>query len=83
VAEGIKEAVAAKADILVICSSDDEYVTLAPEVKKHAGNAITVVAGFPKAIMDDLKAAGIQHFIHVKSDLLETLSGFQKELGIK
>lgn len=83
VAEGIKEAVAAKADILVICSSDEEYATLAPEVKKLAGNAITVVAGFPKAIMDDLKTAGIKHFIHVKSDLLETLSGFQKELGIK
>jgi len=82
VVEGIKAAQEAKADIVVVCSSDDEYVELAPEVKKQAGNLITVVAGFPKAIMDDLKDAGLEHFIHVKSNLIETLTGFQKELGI-
>lgn len=81
--EGMKAAQEANADIIVICSSDDEYVEYAPAVKNQTENAITVVAGFPKAIIDDLKAKGLEHFIHVKSNLIETLSGFQKELGIK
>jgi len=82
--EGIKEAKENKADIIVICSSDAEYTELAPEIfNKLNKEAIIVVAGYPKAIIDDLKAAGIKHFIHVKSNLLDTLSGFQKELGIE
>ncbi len=83
VEEGIAAAKEKGAAIIVVCSSDDEYVEYAPAVKAQAGDAITVVAGFPKAIMDDLKGAGIEHFIHVKSNLLDTLKGFQKELGIE
>ncbi len=83
VEEGINEAIKANADIIVICSSDEEYTTFAPETQKLAGDTLVVVAGYPKAIMDDLKAAGIKYFIHVKSNLLETLSGFQKDIGIK
>lgn len=82
VAEGIKDAQDAKADVIVVCSSDEEYADFAPEVKKLAGKAMVVVAGFPKEIMDTLKAAGIEHFIHVKCNVLETLTAFQKELGI-
>lgn len=79
---GIEAAQAAKAEIIVICSSDEAYAEIAPEVKKQAGDAIVVIAGYPKAIVDNLKAAGIEHFVHVKSNVLETLIGFQKELGI-
>lgn len=82
VEEGIKAAQNAKADIIVICSSDEEYVQYAPSLKKQAKDAIAVVAGYPKVETDELKAAGLKHFIHVKSNLLETLKGFQKELGI-
>jgi len=80
--EGVKAANEADADIIVICSSDDEYAELAPKLQEAAGDKIVVVAGYPKNILDDLKNAGLQHFIHVKSNLLETLTGFQKELGI-
>lgn len=81
--EGVKAAKDAKADIIVLCGSDDDYSELAPKVKELAKNTIVVVAGYPKAIMDDLKAKGIEHFIHVKSNVLETLEGFQSQLGIK
>ncbi len=80
--EGVKAAQNAKADIIVICSSDEEYAEYAPALKKQAGNAITVVAGYPKEFMDKLNDAGVEHFIHVKSNLIDTLTGFQKELGI-
>lgn len=81
--EGVKAAKKAKADIVVICSSDDEYANLVPEVFELIGkDAIVAVAGYPKNILDDLKAKGITNFIHVKSNILETLQAFQKELGI-
>lgn len=74
--EGLKAAEEANADIVVLCSSDDEYATLAPEAfEKLAGKAQFVVAGNP-ACTDDLKARGIENFIHVRSNVLETLEAF-------
>ncbi|MDR2890597.1 MAG: acyl-CoA mutase large subunit family protein [Alistipes sp.] len=80
--EGVKAALAAKADIVVICASDDDYTALAPEAHKLlGGKAILVVAGAP-ASQPELEAAGISHFISVKSNVLETLKSYLKELGI-
>ncbi|MDR0711666.1 MAG: methylmalonyl-CoA mutase family protein [Prevotellaceae bacterium] len=80
--EGVKAALAAKADIVVACSSDDEYAEGAPAIAEKLGsNAILVVAGEP-ACKEDLQSKGISHFISVRSNVLETLKGYQKELGI-
>ncbi|MFR9651004.1 MAG: methylmalonyl-CoA mutase family protein [Rikenellaceae bacterium] len=82
VAEGVEAAKAAKADIVVICSSDDDYATLAPEAKALlAGESILVVAGAP-ACAAELEAQGIANFINVKSNVLETLKFYLKELGL-
>jgi len=80
--EGLTAAKAWGANIIVLCSSDDEYATLAPEAFDKLGkDAILVVAGAP-ACADDLKAKGINNFINVRSNVLETLQYYQKELGI-
>lgn len=82
VQEGVDTALEQQADIIVLCSSDDEYAELAPEAFKYLnGRAQFVVAGAP-ACTDDLKACGIEHFINVKSNVLETLRGFNQLLGI-
>ena len=79
---GVEAAVKAGAEAVVLCSSDDEYATFAPEAfKALAGRAEFVVAGAP-ACMEDLKAAGIEQFINVKSNVLETLKAFNAKLGI-
>ena len=79
---GVEAAVKAGAEVVVLCSSDDEYATFAPEAfKALAGRAEFVVAGAP-ACMEDLKAAGIDQFINVKSNVLETLKAFNAKLGI-
>jgi methylmalonyl-CoA mutase len=84
--EGVKAALASKSEVVVICSSDDEYATLGPEIcqklKKANKDLILVVAGYPKEILDMLKQAGVEEFIHVRSNLLETLEKFQEKLGI-
>ncbi len=83
VEEGVDAAINAGADIVVLCSSDDEYTELAPAAYKALNSrAEFVVAGAP-ATMDDLKAQGITEFINVKSNVLETLKVFNEKLGIK
>lgn len=80
--EGVDAAIEAKADIVVLCSSDDEYATLAPEAKAALGDkAILVVAGAPEC-MEELKAQGIDQFINVRSNVLDTLKAFNAKLSI-
>lgn len=81
--EGVAAARAAGADIIVICSSDEEYATLAPEAFKAIGQGkeLFVVAGAPECT-EDLKAIGINLFINVRSNVLQTLQSFSKQLGI-
>ena len=82
VEEGVDAALEAKADIVVICSSDDEYAEYAiPAFKYLNGRAMFVVAGAP-ACMEDLKAAGIENFVHVKCNVLDTLKEYNQKLGI-
>ena len=81
--DGVQAAIESKAGIVVICSSDDEYASIAPEIyKKLKDHAIVVLAGYPKDIIEDLKQAGMKHFIHVHSNVLESLQEIQQELGI-
>ena len=82
VEEGVDAALEAKADIVVICSSDDEYAEYAiPAFQYLNDRAMFVVAGAP-ACSDDLKAAGIENFINVKSNQLGTLKEYNAKLGI-
>ncbi len=82
VEEGVDAALKAGADIVVLCSSDDEYAEYAVPAFKYLDNrAMFVVAGAP-ACMDDLKAAGIENFVHVRCNVLETLKEYNAKLGI-
>ncbi len=80
--EGVAAALESKADIVVVCASDDDYAEVAPKIKEMlGGKAILVVAGAP-ACAAELEAQGITNFINVKSNVLETLKFYLKELGI-
>ncbi|MDL2262071.1 acyl-CoA mutase large subunit family protein [Bacteroidales bacterium OttesenSCG-928-I21] len=79
---GLAEAKNRNADIIVLCSSDEEYETLAPEAFEKIGNKVLVIAGNP-TFRADLEAKGIKNFISVKSNVLEELKEYQKLVGIK
>jgi len=69
---------------VVICSSDEEYgegnaLKIFEALKDET---IVVLAGNPEGTADILKEAGMKYFIHVRSNVLETLQDFQKQLGI-
>ena len=79
--DGIKAARKAKADIIVLCSSDDEYAAFAPQawMELEGAKELFIVAGAP-ACMEDLQKLGIQNFIHVRCNVLDTLKNFNKQL---
>lgn len=82
VKEGVEAALEKQADLVVLCSSDDEYAEFAPEAFKLIGGRCQfVVAGNPEC-RPALEALGIKHFIHVKSDVLATLEELQALFGI-
>jgi methylmalonyl-CoA mutase len=82
VEDGVDAAVKAGADIVVACSSDDEYTVSVPAINERlGGRAILVVAGEP-AGKAELEAKGVTHFISVRSNVLDTLKAYQKELSV-
>ncbi len=81
--EGIEAAIQSKAEIVVICSSDEEYTSISKEIADGLKDKIVVIAGYPKESIEQLQSFGIKYFIHVKSNIIETLSAFQKLLGIE
>jgi methylmalonyl-CoA mutase len=70
------------ADLIVLCSSDPEYLALAQEVCPKVA-APVIVAGNPKDLIEPLRAAGVQGFVHVMSDAVETLTEWQDRLGME
>jgi methylmalonyl-CoA mutase len=83
IVEGIKASLESKAEIVVICSSDAEYAAIVPEIfRKLKDKCIVVVAGNPKDAIDKLRAEGIEHFIHARSNVLEALREFLIMLNI-
>lgn len=82
VKDGVEAAKKAGADIICLCSSDDEYAEYGPQAYDEiAGEIPLVIAGAP-ACMEDLKAKGIEHFVHVRVNVLETMQKFSKMLGL-
>ena len=84
--EAINAALDSEKEIVVICSSDDEYSEIVPilikGIKSKKPHTLIVVAGFPKEKIEEFKNEGVDDFIHVRKNVLETLIDFNKKLGI-
>ncbi len=81
VEEGIEIARKSAPDVVVLCSADDTYGELAPRVQEELeGKSLVVVAGQPDESMEALRQAGVQHFIHMRTNLMESLRKFNEIL---
>lgn len=83
--EGVKAALDAGAEIVVLCSSDEEYADMVPAatlIKEKAPKTQVVVAGYPKELLEQLDQAGVDQYIHMRTNLLEALTHFNELLGI-
>ncbi len=84
VEDGINSAKASSPDIVVICSSDDEYKEGAETIFNALKNdTVVVLAGYPKEMIQRLNEIGLTNLIHVKSNLLEELKRYSELLSIK
>jgi len=72
----------ADAALVVLCSSDAEYLALAQDVCPRTA-APVIVAGNPKDQIEALRAAGVVDFVHVGSNAVDTLTAWQHRLGIE
>jgi len=83
---GLDAAETAGADLLVLCSSDEAYRTLVPDLAAardaRERSQPIVVAGYPEDNVSALRTAGAAAFIHRRAPLLDTLSHLQSLLGI-
>ena len=83
VEEGITAAKETKPNIVVICSSDKEYVDIVEPIFNALNqDTIVVLAGYPKDLINKLNEIGLTNLVHVKSNLLQELTKYQ-ELVIK
>jgi methylmalonyl-CoA mutase len=86
ISEGIRSCLQVNPSITVICSSDEEYPAIVPAIcnglKSNGYKGILVLAGYPKEIIDQLREAGIDEFIHIRTNLLDSLRHFNQMLGI-
>jgi methylmalonyl-CoA mutase len=84
--DGVDGIAADGADLVVLCSSDAEYLNMAGALVS-AFNAIgretpVLVAGNPESA-EHLRAAGVADFIHIRSNPIEVLTNWQQRLGMK
>ncbi len=84
--DGVNNAIENNADIVVICSSDNEYPNFTETItsKLHQINSEIkiIIAGNPTECIEELQNAGVDDFIHIRSNALGILSKYQKVLGI-
>jgi methylmalonyl-CoA mutase len=82
VEDGVKAAINSHSDLVVICSSDEEYAVLGVEItqkiKKKQKKLPVLIAGNPTEIIDILNEAGVDDYIHVKNNVLEKLNLYNK-----
>jgi methylmalonyl-CoA mutase len=67
------------ADLVVLCSSDPEYLAFAEDTCKQTKSPV-IVAGNPKDQITALRSAGIKDFAYQGIDVVEFLSRWQEAL---
>ncbi len=78
--EGAKAALESKAEITVLCSSDEEYAALAAQACPLLKGKTHIVYAGAAQDEEPFRALGVECFIHVRSNVLETLRSFQQSL---
>ena len=76
-----------ESDVVVICSSDPDYeesaLAFVKAFRAQDTNKILLLAGNPVGITDQLNQAGLDGYIHIKSDVIQTISNIQEKVQHK
>lgn len=86
VEEAAEATVKSNAPIVVICSTDKTYPVIVPKfcklIKDKNPETIIVLAGNPKAQIEEHKKSGVDYFIYLRANIYEILSGLIEKLII-
>lgn len=86
VEDGVAAAQQSGAQIVVVCSSDEEYGTIGADIvtrlKGIENPPLVVIAGNPTEAVEQLSNAGVDEFIHVRTHALAALRKFHHLLGV-
>lgn len=70
-----------RADMIVLCSSDAEYLEFARDICAATDKPVAV-AGYPKDQVGKLQAMGVEGFVYLGCDAVETLRFWQDMLEV-
>lgn len=83
--EAVKSAIESKADVVVICSTDDTYPELVPQIikgiKEKSKDVSVILAGYPKDQIEEHKKSGVDDFIYLGADAHSIISNLLKRIG--
>lgn len=82
-AEAVQAAKNSGASAFCLCSTDDNYTSLVPQLGELMKDEILILAGYPKDMVPQYTAQGIKLFIHVRADLHAILSDLAKLMEVK
>jgi methylmalonyl-CoA mutase len=83
--EAVKAAIESKAQAVVICSTDDTYPELVPQlvngIKEKSKDISVLLAGYPKDQIEDHKKSGVDDFVYIGADAHSIISNLLKRIG--
>ncbi|MCB5246587.1 MAG: acyl-CoA mutase large subunit family protein [Candidatus Cloacimonetes bacterium] len=82
VAEAVKAARESGAKAFCLCSTDDNYQQLVPQICSALSNETLILAGYPADKVEDYKQLGIDFFIHLRADALATLTDLAARMEV-
>ena len=82
--DAAKKSAKSKSQVVVICSSDQDYdesaLTFVKAFRKLNGDKVLLLAGNPIHLIGELTEAGLDGCIHLKSDIISTISSVQRKI---
>ncbi|MFO7660883.1 MAG: methylmalonyl-CoA mutase family protein [Candidatus Cloacimonadaceae bacterium] len=87
VEEAADAALFSKAQAVCICSTDETYPELVPQlvskIKAKSPDVIFILAGYPQEMVETYKSQGINIFIHIRANAFDTLNDLANKMGVK
>lgn len=85
--EAVDAAIFSKAQAVCLCSTDDTYPELVPQIvsklKAAKPGIVCILAGYPTDMVETYKSHGIDIFIHIRANLFDTLKELVFKMGVE
>ena len=83
--EAAEKTAASHSNVVVICSSDPDYqesaLDFVKDFRAQNSSKVLLLAGNPEGIQESLVEAGLDGFLHVRSDIFKTLTEIQQKIS--